>query len=66
MTDAPLDDDLYALLLELDQLEALREDLIDDDDAARAELEALGLASLAALSARIADLHARLDQEANH
>jgi hypothetical protein len=74
--DAP-DDPTYDELLTLDRLESLREEMLDlgattaDELAARpdraaaealAELRDLGLASLAALTARIDALHRDLDE----
>ncbi len=46
------DQEEYGLMLELEQLETIKE-----------EMEELGVSTLAEVEARIAELHARLDEE---
>ena len=68
------DAELYETLTELDRLEELREDLeelalngrtladLPPDDETRREAEALGLATIEAVEARMAELNAQLDR----
>ncbi|HET8627959.1 MAG TPA: hypothetical protein VFL91_11095 [Thermomicrobiales bacterium] len=68
------DAELYDILAELDRLEDLREDLeelalngrtlaeLPPDDEVRREAEALGLNTVEAVEARMAELNAQLDR----